>query len=258
MAGGGIGGMKAALFLKRMGHEVTLCESSDKLGGQFYIAGCAPGKVEFQWATEETAQAVYREGIDVRLNRPLDQELFTEIRPDHVVLAIGSNPVRIPIPGADSEKVHISHDILLGKQKLSGRVAVIGGGLVGIEVAEYLLEEGCEVSIAEMLPKIAGDLGDMRRIPVMENLEEKHAHLYTEAKCTAIFDNGVEVEINGERRVIECDSVVMAIGSKSRDTRPLVEMCEYNDVTCSIIGDARQAGKAIDAIYDAWKVSLEL
>lgn len=258
VAGGGIGGMKTALFLKRMGHEVTLCESTEKLGGQFFIAGCAPGKEEFQWATEETAQAVYREGIDVRLNRPLDQELFTEIQPDHVVIAIGSTPFILPIPGADSEKVHISHDVLLGRHKLTGKVAVIGGGLVGIEVAEYLLDRNCEVSIVEMLPKVAGDLGDMRRIPVMENLEEKHASIYTETKCVAIVDNGVEVELNGERKVIECDSVVMAIGSRSRDTKPLVELCEYNDVSCSVIGDAKQAGRAIDAIYDGWKVSLEL
>lgn len=258
VAGGGIGGMKAALFLKRMGHDVVLCEKTGSLGGQFVVAGCAPGKEELKIAAEETAQAVYREGIDVRLNREVDQELITEIWPDHIVIAIGSAPVVIPIPGADSDKVHISHQVLLGNEKLHGKIAVIGGGLVGVEVAEYLLEEGCEVAIIEMMPEIAGNLGLMRRIPVMEYLEEKNAHIFTNTKCMEITEAGVKTERDGEEMLVEADSVVMAVGSKSRDTGALKELCGYNDVAYTVIGDASKARNAIDAIHEAWKLSLAL
>lgn len=258
VAGGGVAGMKATLFLNRMGYRVVLCEKGKELGGQFVTAGCAPGKEELKIAAKEMKEAILRENIDVRMNCSLNQKIMDEIQPDHVVIAIGSVPFVLPLPGVENENVHISHDVLRGHKKIEGRAAIIGGGLVGVEVAEYLLEEGCQVSIIEMLPEIAGNLGMMRRIPVMEYLEEHGAQIYTETKCIAIREKGVEVEQKGEKKLIEADGIVMAIGSKSRDTKELENLCAYNDVAYTVIGDAKKARNALDAIREAWQLSLEL
>lgn len=104
-----------------------------------------------------------RLGILIHLNTPVDASLITEGSWDEVILAIGAEPIHLSIPGADREHVYNSHDILNGKATASGHVAVIGGGLVGVETAEYLSEQGTAVTVIEMLDGVAKDLGALRK-----------------------------------------------------------------------------------------------
>ena len=139
---------------------------------------------------------------------------------DAAIVAVGAHDVVIPVPGADSEKVVSSWDVLAGKVELTGRVAVIGGGLVGTETAEYLLQHGCEVAIVEMLDKIAAGESETILPLIMSDFAEHNVEQHVKTRLTAITDEGVEAirtaEDGAEEPVkIACDYVVMAVGSKA-------------------------------------------
>ena len=146
IAGGGIAGLEAARTLKLKGHDPILCEAGDALGGQFVLAGKAPRKEEMEAAIQSMASQVQRMGVDVRLNTPVTPELIEEIKPAAVFNCIGATPLIPKIPGAEGAHVANSHDVLAGKVKPTGKVVIIGGGMVGMEVAELLAEQGCTVT----------------------------------------------------------------------------------------------------------------
>jgi len=155
IAGGGMGGLEAAIVLKNRGHEPILAEASDHLGGQFILAGIAPRKGEMGAAAVSRAFQAQKAGVDIRLNTTVSQALIDEISPDAVIIATGATPAMLDIPGAQLPIVCNYADVLTGQSKLSGKVVVVGGGLVGIETAEYLAAQGCEVTVIEMLEGIA-------------------------------------------------------------------------------------------------------
>ncbi len=134
--GGGMGGMLAAEILKARGHEPAIYEASDKLGGQFLLAGVAPQKHEMTEAAEWEVKEVERMGIEVHLNTAVTPELIAEVKPDEVIVAIGSDYVAPAIPGA--ETAYHQYQVVKGEVKLSGNVCVVGCGSVGSEVAMIL------------------------------------------------------------------------------------------------------------------------
>ena len=146
IAGGGIAGLEAVRTLKLKGHDPILCEAGDALGGQFVLAGKAPRKEEMEAAIQSMASQVQRMGVEVRLNTPVTPELIEEIKPAAVFNCIGATPLIPKIPGAEGAHVANSHDVLAGKVKPTGKVVIIGGGMVGMEVAELLAEQGCTVT----------------------------------------------------------------------------------------------------------------
>src|SRR5690606_19658596 len=140
VAGGGMAGLEAAITLKQRGHEPILFEESDHLGGQFVLAGMAPRKQEMREAAISRGKQAQDMGIDIRLNTEVTRELLEETAPDAVIIATGGEPVKLNVTGADLPHVVSSFDVLQGKVEPAGNIIVIGGGLVGLEVAEYLAE----------------------------------------------------------------------------------------------------------------------
>ena len=137
---------------------------------------------------------------------------------DAVIVAVGAHDLQLPIPGADSSNVVSSWDVLAGKVNVSGHCAVIGGGLVGTETAEYLLEKGCKVSIVEMMDKIAnGESGTILPL-IMADFTKNGVTQYVNTKVNSITDDGKKVlatnTAEGKDVEIDCDMVVMAVGSK--------------------------------------------
>lgn len=151
IAGGGIAGLEAAIVLQQRGHKAIVCEASDQVGGQFPTAGEAPRKGEMKAAVQAMGKKAERLGAEIRLNTPVTKELIAEIKPHTVFNAIGAVPLIPQIPGHDLPCVANSHDVLNGVVQVDGRVVVIGGGMVGMETAEYLAEKGCKVTVLEML-----------------------------------------------------------------------------------------------------------
>lgn len=251
IAGGGVAGLEAAMTLKRRGHNPIICEAADSLGGQFVLAGAAPRKEEMKEAAIAMGRQVVEAGIEVKLNTPITTELIEELNPDEVIIAIGAAPMSLNIPGGDLPMVTNSHDVLSGKIQVTGNVVVIGGGLVGLEVAEYLHGNVDEITVVEMLDRVAKDLGQLRNICVMENLYAFGIKTLTNAKCVEIKENAVVIERDGNIEEISCDSVVVAIGARSRNFDALSKYCQEKNIPCHVVGDAVRARRALNAVAEA-------
>ena len=258
IAGGGIAGLEAADILVKRGHIPIICEVSDALGGQFMLAGIGPRKSDIIMATKMAVQNVIDIGVNVRLNTFVTAEVIDDIKPDAVIVAIGAEPFIPPIPGVNEPYVTNSHDILRKIKKVEGNVVVVGGGLVGLEVAELLVEEGCGVTVIEMRDEVGADLGGMRKIAVAQALAKSGIKIHEKTKCLEIKDNKVITEQNGEIVSIDCDGVVIAVGTKSRSTEDIAKACEDRNIPYYIVGDAKRARRALDAIHEAFEVSRNL
>ncbi len=255
IAGGGMGGLEAAMVLKQRGHNPLLVEKSGELGGQFLLAGLAPRKVEMREAAISRGQQVIRAGVDVHLNTEVTPELIEEFEPDSVIIATGAEPARFNIPGIGLPHVHTAYDIFANRAEATGRVIVVGGGLVGLEVAEYLAARGAQVTVIEALEGIGRDFGAFRKIPVMESLYAEQITTLDKTACVEIKPGSMVVQHEGEQREMACDHVVIAVGARPNDYTAIQGYCEEEQIPYFVIGDASRPRRAIDAIHEAAEVA---
>jgi len=259
VAGGGIAGIEAADALAKRGHIPVLCEASGKLGGQFVLAGAAPRKADFAMAAHMAIQNVLDQGLNIRLDTPVTPELIAEEKPDAVIIAIGSAPIVPKIPGADGKQVFESHDVLAGAEIPTGKAVVIGGGLVGMEVAEFLCAKGCVVTVVEMKDAVLTELGEMRKIGTQVAMAQESITTLLKTTCKEIKNGQVVVETEGEEKTLEADLVVMAIGSKPRPSDNLKTACERAGIPYYVVGDALAAPRlALNAIHEAYNAALAI
>ena len=254
IVGGGVGGMEAAKVLKELGHEPEIFEASDHLGGQFIIAGKAPGKKEMEDATIEMAKQTERI-CKIHLNTKVTPEMIEEKKPDHVIIATGALPIALRLDGEDQIHHVQANDVLMGKEKLSGYIAIIGGGLVGLEAADYLATQGCKVTVLEMKNKIGADLGSLRQIAVMMKMNQLKVELKPSSKVNSLSKEGVVLESG---QTIPCEHVVYAVGSKSVDNSELCSMMDKLSIPYQIIGDAKAARRALNAIEEGYYAAMEV
>lgn len=254
IVGGGVGGMEAAKVLKELGHEPEIFEASDHLGGQFIIAGKAPGKKEMEDATIEMAKQTERI-CKIHLNTKVTPEMIEEKKPDHVIIATGALPIALRLDGEDQIHHVQANDVLMGKEKLSGYIAIIGGGLVGLEAADYLATQGCKVTVLEMKDKIGADLGSLRQIAVMMKMNQLKVELKPSSKVNSLSKEGVVLESG---QTIPCEHVVYAVGSKSVDNIELCSMMDKLSIPYQIIGDAKAARRALNAIEEGYYAAMEV
>jgi len=256
IAGGGIAGLEAAIVLKEQGHEPILCEATDQLGGQFLLAGEAPRKEEMKLAVISMARKAARLGVDIRLNKTVTADTIAEMKPHTFINAIGAEPIVPDIPGVNLPNVVNSHEVLSQKAKVSGEVVVIGGGMVGMEVAEYLAQKGCSITDLEMMKEFCQDMGSTRKISVTEHVYAARITPVTEVTVTEIKENKVIGKKNGELVSYPCDYVVIAVGAKAKDGKALEEACRENGVAYFVVGDGAMARKALNATREAFDVAL--
>lgn len=254
IVGGGVGGMEAAKVLKELGHEPEIFEASDHLGGQFIIAGKAPGKKEMEDAAIEMAKQTERI-CKIHLNTKVTPEMIEEKKPDHVIIATGALPIALRLDGEDQIHHVQANDVLMGKEKLSGYIAIIGGGLVGLEAADYLATQGCKVTVLEMKDKIGADLGSLRQIAVMMKMNQLKVELKPSSKVNSLSKEGVVLESG---QTIPCEHVVYAVGSKSVDNSELCSMMDKLSIPYQIIGDAKAARRALNAIEEGYYAAMEV
>ena len=212
VVGGGIAGLEAARVVAVRGYEVDLYEKESVLGGQINIAAVPPRKDEILRSVGYYECILPALGVNIHLNTEATKEIMNAA--DAVIVAVGAHDFLLPIPGADSGNVISSWDVLSGKAAVSGHCAVIGGGLVGTETAEYLLEQGCTVSIIEMMDKIANGESSTILPTILGDFKAHNVQQYVNTKVSAIEPGCVKAVRGEEELSIACDMVVMAVGSR--------------------------------------------
>ncbi len=253
VVGGGLAGMEVAVDLKKRGHSVTLYEK-DELGGQFNLASLPPNKeslsklVDFyKWALEDS-------GVEV-VRKEVSEEDLAGGAYDIVILATGSKPVVPPIEGL---KDYFWAEVLEDENIVSDKkVVVIGGGLIGVEVANKLLKKNNQVIIVEMLDEIARGMEMIEKALTLKALKENNVKIYTGWLVSKVDGDRVYIKNKaGEEKVFEgIDHIVVATGM--RPYNPLEEKVK-GKVEYYVIGDAKKVGKAQDAIRDAFKLAMSL
>ncbi len=218
VVGGGPAGMEAAIIAHGLGHQVLLAEAGATLGGQLALAGVPGSKMELRRLLDYYRSAVAQSGTEVRLNQPVDLETVRELGPDRVILATGSVPVPPAFPVEPSARIMQAVEVLGEEAKPAGRVVVVGGGPVGLDVAEYLAAAGASVEILEM-GKRAGrslewNVGKMK----LQALQAKGIVLRVNARVVRVPADGVVyVDAEGKEHTVPADHVVLAMGSKPLD-----------------------------------------
>jgi len=265
VAGGGPGGLEAARVAALRGHHVTLCEKSDRLGGQLWIGSLPPGKQELTWGIKYLATQAKKAGVDIRLNTEVTAGLVEELKPDVVVVATGGGPL-IPegIPGVDKPHVFTAHDILTEKVRCGYRVVVLGANMVGCEVADWLGIRRKEVTVVKMRPGPAADIGEdigvAGRAVILERFKQWKVRAVTGPQqgitVTGITDSGVEILRDGRQETLECDSVVLALGTVP--INGLAEQLKGKVAELHVIGDARQPGRVAHAVHEGSQVARRL
>jgi len=256
VAGGGPAGMEAALAAHAKGHEVILFEASDRLGGKLNCEKYVSFKQDMYRFAETLERRVRKAGIEVRLNTPLSCELAREEKSDAIIAALGAEPIRLDIPGADRANVFTCMD-LKEEYHCGDNLVIIGGGLVGCESAVHFASEGKKVTVVEMLDDLARDANWPHKLALMERLEELGVNILRNVKATEINDEGVVVvKGNGVSMLISADSVMMAAG-----LRPLIaEAEELRNCTANfqVVGDCLRPDQLFNATSGGWYAGLEI
>lgn len=248
--GGGPGGLEAALTAARRGHGVVLCEKASELGGNIRLARIPPFKSRINEIVDYRAGQLERLGVDIRLNTEADLELVHEINPQAVVVASGSEPLIPPIPGIRGEGVVTADDVLNGKASPSGRVVIIGGGMVGVETAEAIMERCEKVTVVEMRDTVAPDMPNITKIVMMERIGGK-VEILTGTAVKGVEFPDVLVEKNGETsRLKDCDMVIVAAGYRSAENISGKIAEALPNVALYTVGDATRARTAWQAIQE--------
>ncbi len=258
IAGGGPGGMEAAIVAAQRGHDVTLYERSGRLGGLLYTATIPPWKGELSAFISWQVQKMKRLGVKVYTNTALTPEIVDACKPDAVLVATGSNPVVPPIPGVESKRVLHADAVLEERAAVGKNVAVIGGGLIGSETANYLVHHNHTVSIIEMLPEIAAQEPNAMRIFLLAKLEEKKVAIHTGSTVEKLnADGSIAVRSNGSGQVLgPFDSIVLAVGLTPENS--LADALKGKAPVVTLVGNAKAPGDGEDAIEDGYIAGLSV
>ncbi len=256
VVGGGIAGMEASRVLAERGHDVTLYEKSDRLGGTLHVAGRADFKNDIARLLDYQVNQVNKSpNIKVKLGTQATMEEIESENPDVIFVATGSVPtVDVPIRGIEQaawmtpdEAYH--SDILPGEH-----VCVIGGGSVGCETALYLARKGCSVTVLEMSSDVATDLHEANREMLLELMRQHNVKVLTGTEAEEVKPRAVMCRTPDGPRSFCADLVVLAVGRQP--VADLAEAVRGLAKEVYIVGDCVTPGKIKDAIWEAFKLAI--
>jgi len=248
--GGGPGGMQAAIAAAERGFDVELWEKSDRLGGNLHAAGFPTFKHDVLKLINYQTHRIEQLGIAVKYHYDATAEEIIKGQYDKVILATGSNSVIPPIPGI--EHAGLANDYLTGKKQCGKQVVVIGGGLVGCEVAAFMAETADKVSLIEVQDEILKTVEHCKNndLSLRDMLTQRDIQLLTSAKVKQITPDCVIYERNNQSEELVCNTIIIAAGYRSEND--LEEQLEGKVASLSVIGDAVQSRRILDAVHEAW------
>jgi len=257
VVGGGPSGMQAAVIAGQRGHDVELWERSEELGGQARWASVAPHKGEVAEALRYLVHTLGQSGVMVRLNREADLPGVLAHKPDVVIVACGSRPGRLSIPGSGSEQVVDVRMVYREGGSHGEHIVIIGGGETGCETAEWFAALGREVTIVEMLPDLAPAMKKIPRDRLLSRLAEKGVHVETAAEATSIQKECVCVtRKEGEACMPRADRVIVAVHPVPENA--LFEALQGKVKELVIVGDAARPGNIGSALKTATEAALRV
>ena len=254
VVGGGLAGMQAALALKQRGHKVTLFEK-DKLGGQFNLAPLPSQKQSLQKQIDYFVEEIKDANIEVIYKEATEDDLIDKY--DGVIIATGSKPF---IPQIDGLKEYhwaeILYEFNVPKNK---NVVIIGGGLIGVEIASTLIDYGNKVTIIEMLEDIARDMEMVTRKLNLMKLKKANVQIFTNSKVTKIENDKLYfVKTNGTEKEIMLKNIdVYVIAAGMQPDKKLIEKLD-GKIPFYVVGDADKIGDAVSAIQSGYFIAKEL
>ena len=256
IVGGGAAGMQAAITACDRGQKVILAEQGPHLGGLLRFTDVDTDKPDLMNFKNLLVREVERRDIDVRLNTVITPENLTSFGADGVIFATGSLPSCPPVPGIGH--AHKAMDMYDGNVKPGHKIVMVGGGLVGCEAGLFLQKTGHEVTVVELLDRLANESFGMYREALIWEMEKCGVAMLPKTRCLEITPTGVKVENVGGVQTLEADTVLFALGMKSVDIAPLKAAAEAAGLKTWVIGDAIQPGKVDQATRSAYLAGIEV
>jgi len=255
--GGGPGGMEAARVAALRGHQVTLFERSDRLGGQLNLVGVLSHRDVIRKLAGYLAHQVEKVGVEVKLNNEVNAQAVVDGKPEVVVLATGATAFVPDISGVDRDSVVLADDVLAGRREVGDDVAVIGGNQVGCDVALFLAENGKRVTLVARTPVIAPGIIPWQRPPLLGKLVARGVTMLTGVREEWITETGLDIiDTDGERQTIKVDSIVLAAGRKPEDS--LARILTGKVAALYSIGDCVEPRDMREAIADGARIGREI
>jgi 2,4-dienoyl-CoA reductase-like NADH-dependent reductase (Old Yellow Enzyme family)/thioredoxin reductase len=254
VVGGGLSGMEAARVAGLRGHRVTLYESRDQLGGQWRIASLQTGKALYGDVIRWLEQGLTRAEVSVKLNATVTPSLIQELSPDIVILAIGSAPAQLPVPGMNLSNVVQAVDVIQGLASAGDQIAVIGGRLIGMEVSLHLAEQGKRVSIitANRLGENGKRLEENIYRTIRDRLIARGVQIFANCPVLEVTPEGVFADDSGNLLFVRADTVVVAVGSRSRQMTIKPSILTQPEIY--LIGDGKEPRDGLEALHEGAEV----
>ena len=247
--GGGPGGLNVAWVAAKRGHEVHLFERQSELGGQLLVGSITGYKKEIRNLINFQKNQIIKFGVQCHLGQDVTLETIKGFKPDVVILATGSLPSLPPVKGIDKGIVVPFTKLLNGGDSVLKKTVIIGGGPTGCEVAFHLSEQGCPVTLVDLLPKVGASLESMTRKIMLKKLRENQVRIMTEYKLSEVKEEGVVLEgKDGQKVFVAAERVVVTIGNRP-DTR-LFDQIKPLGYEIHQIGDCLEPRSAKAAIYE--------
>jgi 2,4-dienoyl-CoA reductase-like NADH-dependent reductase (Old Yellow Enzyme family)/thioredoxin reductase len=255
--GAGPSSLEYAVTAARRGHQVTILEQGDKIGGQLNLAGVPAYKREEIGSIVSYYEAMLKKwGVEVRLGVTGSAETIAGLNPELVVIAVGSNPMDLRVPGGEGAKP-ATNVLMTDAGGLGENVAIIGGNGVGLDTAMFLKEKGKKVTVVEQLDDIGTELSFPLQWQLKDLLEARDIEVLTEHEVVGISGHTVEMKANGTTKKMTFDDVVSAVGFVSADTSDLERSLVDAGYEVKRIGSCVKPGHIYDAVHGGFWAALE-
>jgi len=255
--GGGVAGMEAGRVAALRGHKVAIYEKSDQLGGHLIEAALLPFKEGEQKLLNWYQTELEELKVEIHLKAEVTLGVVQKKNPDAVIVATGSKPIRLNVPGADQKILITACDFLVGKKQAGEKVVVIGGGQVGSEIALWLAQQGKKVTLIEKLDDIligGRPIPWMNRKMLLDLLKFHKVNVITKVSLFEVIDEGaVVINKDFRRNTLPADTVILAVGLEPE--QEIYRLLKGHLAPLYLIGDAREAKNIMNAIWDAYEVA---